>query len=84
MANGSHRGENAVVPAMAAVAVTKSDSTILDVTRALYIGTTGDLAVRMTNGETITFKTVPVGILPIQVDKVLSTGTTAAEIIALR
>ncbi len=84
MANGSHRGENAVIPAMSAVAVTKSDSTVIDITRALYIGTTGDLAVRMADGNTITFKTVPVGLLPIQVDKVLSTGTTAAEIIALR
>ncbi|MEB3214043.1 MAG: hypothetical protein VKL39_22030 [Leptolyngbyaceae bacterium] len=65
------------------MAISKNDDTVIPVTRAIYIGTTGDVAVRMADGQTITFKTVPVGILPVQVDKVLSTGTTAAEMIAL-
>jgi len=39
--------------------------------------------VRMVNGDIITFATVPAGIFPVQVNKVLSTGTTATGISAL-
>ena len=78
---GSHYSN--LAPAKHATSVTKSDATILPVFRALYIGTTGDVAVRMPSGASITFKTVPVGILEVQGDQVLSTGTTAAEILAL-
>lgn len=80
---GAYRDANATVPGHGAVAVTPSDATVLPVTRALYIGTTGNVAVRMADGMTITFTTVPVGILPIQVDMVMSTNTTASNIIAL-
>lgn len=69
--------------ATAAVSLTKSDATTFSATKALYIGTTGDVAVRMQNGLTITFKTVPVGILPISCTQLLSTGTGAAEVLAL-
>lgn len=69
--------------AYGAVAVTKSDSTILPTFRALMIGVTGDVAVRMANGDLITFATVPAGTFPIQGNKVLSTGTTATGITAL-
>jgi hypothetical protein len=65
------------------VAVTKSDSTIIPTTRGLYIGVTGDVAVRHTDGATVTYKAAPVGILSVQVDRVLSTGTTATDIVAL-
>lgn len=80
---GAYRDANATVPGHGAFAVTPSDSTVLPVTRALYVGTTGNVAVMMADDMTITFSTVPVGILPIQVQKVLSTGTTASNIIAL-
>ena len=70
-------------PAKFGQAVTPSDSTVLTPTRALYVGVTGDVTALMMNGETITFKAAAVGILPIQVTKVLATGTTAANIIAL-
>ena len=68
-------------PAHGAFAITKSDSTVIQA-RALYIGVTGDVAV-VTEGRTasVTFKNVPVGVLPVQVTQVLSTGTTASEII---
>lgn len=70
--------------AIHATAVTKSDATILPCTRGLYIGTTGDVAVTMASGATsIVFTAVPVGLLPVQVTKVLSTGTTASNILAL-
>jgi hypothetical protein len=71
-------------PARYGLAVTPSDVTVLNPTRALYIGTTGNLTVRMYGGQNnVTFTTVPVGIFPIQVDRVLATGTTASNIVAL-
>ena len=66
-----------------ATAVTKSDVTVLPTTRALWIGTTGDVAVKMAHGSTVTFASVPVGVLPVQVTQVLSTGTTASNIVAM-
>lgn len=80
---GKHRTADATAPAHTARAVTASDATEIEVTRALYIGTTGNVAVRMANGDIVTFTAVPVGILPIQVDQVRSTNTTASDIIAL-
>jgi len=84
MANtGAFRTSDATVAAHGAIAVVKSDSTTFPVTRGLYIGGTGDVAVLTADGQTITFSAVPVGIFPIQVTQVLSTGTTATNIIAL-
>jgi hypothetical protein len=74
---------DATCPAHSAVAVVPSDVTVIPTTRSLYIGTTGNLTVRMADGMTALFTTVPVGIFPIQVDMVFSTGTTAATIVAL-
>lgn len=79
MAGRSHD----VAGAYDAVAVTKSDATVIAPTRGLYVGGTGDVAVRMVSGNTATFSAVAVGILPIQVNKVLSTGTSATLILAL-
>ena len=72
------------VSAKRAVAVTPSDATVLSNTRALYIGTAGNLAVTMNDGVSATFSNVIGGtILPVQVTKVLSTGTTASNIVAM-
>lgn len=69
--------------ASGAVAVTKSDATIIPATRALYVGVAGDVVVTMANGATpITFKAAPVGILAIQVTQVLN-ATAATDILAL-
>jgi hypothetical protein len=68
--------------AYGAAAVSTNDTTVIPTTRALYIGTTGNVAVRI-GGSNVTLPTVPVGVLPVQVDKVLSTGTTASNIFAL-
>jgi len=70
-------------PVKFGTAVTPSNSTVLTPTRALYIGTTGDVSVLMMNDETILFKAVAVGILPVQVTKVFATNTTATNIVAL-
>lgn len=80
---GAYRTADATCPAHGAVAVTPSDATTLPITRGLYVGTTGDVAVIMADGQTVTFTAVPVQILPVQVSKVLSTGTTASNILAL-
>ena len=67
-----------------AVAVTPNDTTVIQTTRALWVGVAGNVAVRMAgDGLTITFTGAPIGVLPVQVDKVLSTGTTATTILAL-
>lgn len=54
------------------------------VTRAIYVGSTGDLNVRMLSGQTAIFVGVPAGaLLPIQVTQVLSTSTSASAILGL-
>lgn len=65
--------------------ITPNDSTILSPNlRGLYVGVTGNVAVRMLDGSTPIFVAVPAGVLlPIQIDKVLATGTTATTMIGL-
>ena len=71
-------------PAVDAIAVTPSDSEDLAaVARALYVGTTGNVRLTTHSGRTVTFTSVPVGILPVGASRVWSTGTTASNIIAL-
>jgi hypothetical protein len=65
--------------------VTPNDSTVLDRTRGVYVGTTGDLTVDMHGeGDSILFASVPAGsLLPLCVTKIYATGTTADEIVAV-
>lgn len=69
-----------------AFAITKSDSDTFSSVRALYIGTEGDVAVKFPGNPTaVVFKNVPSGtILPLQVSQVMSTSTTATDIVGLR
>ncbi|WP_276681463.1 spike base protein, RCAP_Rcc01079 family [Thalassolituus oleivorans] len=72
--------------AESAFAITPSDANQLAIaTRSLYIGTGGDLVVQLVEDTApITFINVISGsILPIRVQKVLSTGTTATDLIGL-
>lgn len=79
--------------ALNAFAITKSDSTVFPampntsgvcITKALYIGGTGDVAVVMQGGQTVVFSAVPAGtILPISVSQVRSTNTSATLILGL-
>jgi hypothetical protein len=72
-----------LAPFWNAVAVTKSDATIIPTTRGLYVGVTGDVVVTMAAGSTpITFKACPVGVLDISVTQVLA-ATAATDILAL-
>ena len=68
-----------------AVTVVPSDVTLLTrgVCRALHISVAGTLSVLMEDGTTGTFPVVPVGIFPIQVQRVNATGTAATGIVAL-
>lgn len=72
-------------PAVHAFAITPNDSTDLEyVTRAIYVGGAGDVAVTTQGGESVTFSGVTVGtLLPIRVTKVKSTGTTATLLLGL-
>jgi hypothetical protein len=63
--------------------VTPSTNALNETDGVLYVGTTGDVQVRMLGGQTITYKNVPSGsFLPIRIDRVY-TGTTASDIIFL-
>lgn len=76
-----------IYSAVAGFAVTPSDTTVFTNThRALYIGGAGDVAVRMVrDGSVLTFSAVAAGtMLPLSVDKVMATNTTATSILALR
>ncbi|MDX2238899.1 MAG: hypothetical protein NW203_15145 [Hyphomonadaceae bacterium] len=74
-------------PARNAAAVTPSDSTDLPAyAKALYVGTAGALVVVPVGASTdagVTFANCPVGWLPVQARRVLATGTTAGQIVAL-
>lgn len=65
-------------------AVTPSDSAVL-VPGTLFIGSTGNVKVRTKGGDDITFTNVANSfILPVLVDMVYSTGTTATNIVIMR
>jgi hypothetical protein len=72
-------------PARFAVAVTPNDSTVLTPTRGLHVGSGGNVTVRMVGDQaTVTFTAVQTGqLLPISVDQVHSTNTTASSITAV-
>lgn len=82
---------NNVASAKRAAAVTPSDTTLLEATRAVWVGGAGNLAVLMTDDYdqaampvAVTLTGVPAGtLLPISVRKIMSTNTTATSITAL-
>jgi len=68
-----------------AFVISKSDTLPLP-TRvdAIYVGGTGDVAVLTEGGNTVTFKAIPAGgLLPFSTEKVLSTGTSATDMMGL-
>jgi len=84
---------NLKLQAKRAEAVTPSDSTDIpnpastdgpQLGCALFVGTGGHIVVQMAGGGTATFNNIANGqFLPIQVVRVLATGTTATNILAL-
>ena len=85
MATPTENVTNTSAPALYAGAVTVSDSTNLSsVSRALYVGTAGNVAAVMPNDDVVLFSNVPAGmILPVRVKRVNATNTTASNIVAL-
>ena len=84
MSRGAHLSANATVSAHGADLLPHSDTQDVPVTRALYIGGTGNVHVTMADGQTVTFEAVPQGmILPIQISRLWTTNTTASYIIGL-
>lgn len=70
-------------PAYKAVAVTPSDGTPIPTCRALYIGTGGDVTVKVGTDTAVLHKNTASGsVLPVQATFVMATGTTAADIVA--
>lgn len=71
------------VPPEHAFDITPSDSLELDfVTRAVHIGTAGDLRVTMIGGETVTFAGMAAGTIKVgRFTRVWATGTTAGSLV---
>lgn len=67
-------------------AVTPNDSTVIEATRALWVGTGGTIAVTLEKGQDVTLTGVPNGtLLPLRVTAVKSTGSSGiAGVVALR
>ena len=78
------KAEN-TAPAEGAISVTPNDSNDLTyLARSLFVGTSGNIAVNMADGSSVTFANVQSGqFLPIRVKRILATGTTATNILAL-
>jgi hypothetical protein len=65
-----------------AVDISANDHTASQTSRALWVGTGGDVAVRTGDSTEITFKNVQDGtLLPVRVDVVLRTGTDASDLL---
>lgn len=81
----SNRNPSLTAPAASAYPITPNDAVDLaEVPRAIYIGFSGDLAVLTIGGQTVTFKNLLAGsLLPCRVARVLSTGSTAGDLIGL-
>lgn len=77
--------QNLISPATnAAALIPNDDQAILRITRSIYVGQTGDVAVEMADGMTVTFAAVPAGtVLPVRIHKLLQTGTTASGLVGL-
>lgn len=72
------------------VAVTKSDTVPISMpsgenrTKGIYVGVTGDVSVKMADGSTVVFKALAAGVVHyISITQVMSTSTTATDIVAL-
>jgi len=73
-------------PAIQAAPLTKSDANVIDPpTKAIYVGGAGDVTVLMADDSTpVTFAGVQAGtLLPIRIQKLMSTGTAATSVLAL-
>lgn len=72
-------------PARDAAPIVPNDAVDLpSVTRGIYVGSAGSLQVQMAGGQTVTFENVLAGaVYPLRAARVMATGTTAADLVAL-
>lgn len=78
---GTLEASFAVKPAVGAFPIDPSDTTDIPATRGIWVGTLGDIRVRMLDGSDVTFFNATAGIIhPMQVIRVFSTGTNALDI----
>lgn len=70
-------------PLRGAFSITPNDTTELtNVTRALYVGGSGDIVVVFEDGSEVTLKNLQAGVWhPMRVRQVKATGTTATDIV---
>lgn len=80
----SYRG-GITAPASHGATLVPSDSTMLTrSTRAIFVGTAGDLAVRLVSGDEVVLTNAIAGMVyPLRVTHVLATGTTASGLVGL-
>jgi len=71
-------------PENAAAIVPSDGADLAELTRALYVGGGGDVALRMAGGELVTLANLPAGtLIPLRVARVLASGTTATALVGL-
>jgi hypothetical protein len=72
-------------PADHGFSINPSDTLDLaEATRAIYVGTGGDIVATLNSGADITLSNVPTGsVLPIRCSRVKATNTTAANLVGL-
>jgi len=79
------RADNIAAPARRGFAIVASDTNDLSAeTRAVYVGSAGDLVAVLSSGDEVTFAGVGGGtLLPIRAKRIKSTGTTAGQLVGL-
>ena len=71
-------------PAQGAEAITPHDTNVIGITRGIYIGGAGDVALYSLDGNLVTFVGCLAGsVLPVVTKRVMSTNTSATNLIAL-
>ncbi len=58
-------------------------TTFANLTRAVYVGTAGNLSVVFSDGSTVTINDAANGYHPLQLSGINGTGTTAGNVVAL-
>ena len=70
-------------PASGGAALSPDDNADLaQVTRALWVGTSGDVSVVLKSGDAVTFKNAT-GWMPMRVARLMATGTSATGIVGV-
>ncbi|MGV3490511.1 MAG: spike base protein, RCAP_Rcc01079 family [Devosia sp.] len=83
--NYEGRAGNLAASARRGFAITANDGADLAAeTRAIYVGSSGNLSVVLVSGDQVGFAAVPAGtVLPVRAIRVRSTGTTASQLVGL-